>query len=212
MVDSPKKREAKKAIEIINQINLQMINYPRGGVAEVGINPWQFLQFSDDEFNLLAISVENVSNLTITPSVVKFSWYLKNQNDPILQKYFNQKKITIGFLTDEDLYTYQNEIQKLLEIIDQNNLPLIIYFPKYSDGRAYSQVAILRNNFNFNGKIWAMGDVLIDQVGLMARVGFDGIVPRADQDINLALNQITAFSVQMQDDWRNKRSFYNNNL
>jgi uncharacterized protein (DUF934 family) len=55
-------------------------------------------------------------------------------------------------------------------------------FPKWTDGRAYTQAHILRKRFRFGGEIRATGDVLVDMMPLMARTGFDAVVLRGDQD------------------------------
>lgn len=46
-------------------------------------------------------------------------------------------------------------------------------YPAFSDGRAYSKSVLLKSRCNFAGTLRATGDVLIDQVELMLRVGFD---------------------------------------
>jgi phosphoadenosine phosphosulfate reductase len=46
-------------------------------------------------------------------------------------------------------------------------------FPTFSDGRAYSMARRLRHDFGFTGELRATGDVLFDQLQLMARCGFD---------------------------------------
>jgi uncharacterized protein (DUF934 family) len=46
-------------------------------------------------------------------------------------------------------------------------------FPKFSDGRAYSTAHRLRSPWGFTGEIRATGDVLLDQLPLMLRTGFD---------------------------------------
>ena len=46
-------------------------------------------------------------------------------------------------------------------------------FPKAADGRAYTIAAILRTQFGFRGELRAIGDVQIDQLYFMRRVGFD---------------------------------------
>lgn len=46
-------------------------------------------------------------------------------------------------------------------------------FPKFSDGRAYSQARILRERYGFKGELRATGQVLPDQLIHMLRVGFD---------------------------------------
>jgi len=54
-------------------------------------------------------------------------------------------------------------------------------FPKFTDGRAFSQAYVLRRR-GFTGDIQARGDVLIDQLLQMQRSGFSSAVLRADQD------------------------------
>ncbi|MBC7598718.1 MAG: DUF934 domain-containing protein [Polaromonas sp.] len=56
-------------------------------------------------------------------------------------------------------------------------------FPKFTDGRAFSQAFLLRRRREFKGEIRATGDVLIDQLAQMERSGFDVAVLRADQDM-----------------------------
>lgn len=46
-------------------------------------------------------------------------------------------------------------------------------FPKYSDGRAFSTAALLREKYGYGGELRAVGNVLNDQIALMRRVGFD---------------------------------------
>ena len=56
-----------------------------------------------------------------------------------------------------------------------------IAFPKFRDGRGYSSANILREA-GFTGEIRAAGDVLVDQVGFMRRVGFDSFAPNRPLD------------------------------
>ncbi len=46
-------------------------------------------------------------------------------------------------------------------------------FPKFTDGRSYSAARLLRERYGFEGEIRATGDVLLDQIPLMLRCGFD---------------------------------------
>ena len=57
-----------------------------------------------------------------------------------------------------------------------------LVFPKFSDGRAFSQAFELRRRLGFAGLIRATGDVLVDQLVQMRRCGFSEAVLRADQD------------------------------
>ena len=56
-------------------------------------------------------------------------------------------------------------------------------FPKFSDGRAFSQAFLLHRRLGFTGQIRATGDVLIDQLVQMQRSGFTQAVLRADQNL-----------------------------
>jgi len=67
-------------------------------------------------------------------------------------------------------------------------------FPKFTDGRAYSQAFLLRRRLSFKGELRATGDVLIDQLQLMQRSGFDSAVLRADQNLNSAQRQLGYFA------------------
>ena len=49
-------------------------------------------------------------------------------------------------------------------------------FPKYTDGRAFSQAQLLRRRFDYKGEVRAIGQVLRDQLRLMIRAGFDAMV------------------------------------
>jgi uncharacterized protein (DUF934 family) len=50
-------------------------------------------------------------------------------------------------------------------------------FPKFLDGRHYSNVRILRERYRFAGEVRAVGDVLREQAHLMLRSGFDAFEP-----------------------------------
>ena len=66
-------------------------------------------------------------------------------------------------------------------------------FPKFTDGRAYSQAFLLRRRMGFQGEIRATGDVLIDQLVAMARTGFDVAVLRQGLDASAAQRQFDRF-------------------
>lgn len=68
-----------------------------------------------------------------------------------------------------------------------------LHFPKFTDGRAFSQAFLLRRRRGFGGEIRATGDVLADQLAQMERSGFDVAVLRADQDIATAQRVLAAY-------------------
>ncbi|MEJ2139108.1 MAG: DUF934 domain-containing protein [Gammaproteobacteria bacterium] len=46
-------------------------------------------------------------------------------------------------------------------------------FPAFGDGRAYSSARLLRERYKYQGELRAVGDVLLEQLHFMHRVGFD---------------------------------------
>ena len=68
-----------------------------------------------------------------------------------------------------------------------------LHFPKFSDGRAFSQAFLLRRRLGFKGEIFATGDVLVDQLAQMKRSGFDAAVLRADQRLDVAQRVLAAY-------------------
>jgi uncharacterized protein (DUF934 family) len=57
---------------------------------------------------------------------------------------------------------------------DVQRLSLVVLeFPKFRDGRAFSWARMLRTRLGFRGEIRATGDFLYDQLAAMTRVGFD---------------------------------------
>ena len=50
-------------------------------------------------------------------------------------------------------------------------------YPKFRDGRQYSNARLLRERFGFKGEVRAVGDVLREQAGFMVRCGVDAFEP-----------------------------------
>jgi uncharacterized protein (DUF934 family) len=67
-------------------------------------------------------------------------------------------------------------------------------FPKFTDGRAFSQAYLLRRRLDFKGDIRATGDVLVDQLLQMQRSGFSSAVLRTDQNVAHAQRQLAHFA------------------
>jgi len=58
-----------------------------------------------------------------------------------------------------------------------------LHFPRFTDGRAFSQAVLLRRRRGFQGTLRATGDVLLDQLVQLQRCGFSEAVLRDDQDL-----------------------------
>ncbi len=64
---------------------------------------------------------------------------------------------------------------------------IVLEFPKFTDGRAYSQARLLRERYGFTGEIRATGAVLRDQLLYMTRCGITSFeIDRADAAERLA--------------------------
>lgn len=79
---------------------------------------------------------------------------------------------------------------------DVRHLQLIaLEFPKFTDGRAYSQARLLRERLGFAGELRATGQVLPDQLLLMRRCGFDAFELAANAPLETWKRALESFSV-----------------
>ena len=77
---------------------------------------------------------------------------------------------------------------------------IALHFPKWIDGRAYSQAHLLRARYRFAGEVRATGDVVVDMLPLLQRSGFDAVVLRGDQSIDIARRTLGFFPTYYQGD------------
>lgn len=77
---------------------------------------------------------------------------------------------------------------------------VVLHFPKWVDGRAYSQARILRRRYRYAGEVRATGDVVVDMLPLLQRTGFDAVVLRGDQKIEHAQRALSFFPQHYQGD------------
>ena len=80
---------------------------------------------------------------------------------------------------------------RLLDLAGVTRIDL--HFPKFTDGRAYSQAFLLRRRLGYTGEIRATGDVLIDQLVQMQRSGFTLAVLKEGVDASAAQRQFDRF-------------------
>ena len=95
-------------------------------------------------------------------------------------------KVGIEFPNDAD-------IAQLVPDLDRIAL-VVLDFPKWTDGRAYSQAHLLRSRFKFRGAIRAGGQVLVDMAQLLQRSGFDEALLRGDQSVDAAKRALAFFA------------------
>lgn len=78
--------------------------------------------------------------------------------------------------------------------------PLIVLsFPSFGDGRAYSQARLLRDRYKFKGEVRASGAAVVrDQIHNMMRSGINSFALRADQDPAVCLQAFKDFDAAYQ--------------
>jgi len=72
---------------------------------------------------------------------------------------------------------------------------IVLDFPKFRDGRAYTQARLLRERFGFTGELRAAGNVLRDQFLLMVRCGFDAFEISKPADVGALTEALASYSV-----------------
>lgn len=98
-----------------------------------------------------------------------------------------RKDISVWF-DSEDLPTA--DIASALQ-----KLPLIaINFPVFTDGRGFSIARLLRERFNYQGELRAVGNVLCDQLCFMKRCGFNSFILTESRDLTVALASLNDFT------------------
>lgn len=89
------------------------------------------------------------------------------------------------------------DVLKLGDRLDGVTL-IILDFPKFTDGRAYTQARLLRERLGYAGELRASGAVYIDQLPFLLRCGFDSFAS-AQRGFGEALDKArTLFSVVYQ--------------
>lgn len=83
-----------------------------------------------------------------------------------------------------------------------------LHFPKWVDGRAYSQARLLRSRYRFAGEVRAVGEVLVDMVPLLARTGFSQAQLRAGEKREAAERALRFFPGHYQGDVVERRPLF----
>ena len=63
-------------------------------------------------------------------------------------------------------------VDAIVDLLDTLSL-VALAFPAFSDGRSFSKAELLRRRHGFTGALRATGQVLVDQLPHMLRLGFD---------------------------------------
>jgi uncharacterized protein (DUF934 family) len=110
------------------------------------------------------------------------------------------KRLGLQLANDADVETLKADLPRLSLIA--------LAFPKWTDGRAYTQARLLRARLGFQGEIRATGEVLVDMVPLLQRTGFDAVQLRADQRLEAAQRALGFFAAHYQGDVLQERPLF----
>ena len=105
---------------------------------------------------------------------------------------FAARQLRIGILLEAD-----DDPRDLLPDIARLEL-IAVNFKRFTDGRGYSIARLLRARYGYRGELRAVGDILLDQLFYLMRVGFDAYALRDDQDPAAAQAALRAFSTSYQ--------------
>lgn len=113
--------------------------------------------------------IENDAPLPEGKVTVSLARFLE-QRDQLIQR---NSEIGVRLDPADDPHELADDLERL-SLIE-------VSFPKYVDGRGYSQAQLLRRRLGYEGELRAVGDVLRDQLLNMVRSGFDAVaVSNAD--------------------------------
>jgi uncharacterized protein (DUF934 family) len=177
-------------------MNKQIIYFPKDGKPRVIPNEWQIWDGECDEGGIP--DLEHGLHKVLAP----FHWWITHRKNKDVLERASKGEIGVWFAADNDILKHADIIEegkKLWPVVGAD-------FPIFRDGRSFSTAALLRDRFDWQGEVRAIGDVLIDQLLQGARVGFDAFELRPDQNFDIALKQFDLFSVVTQNSWRDQRA------
>ena len=135
-------------------------------------------QVVNDEWTLVTDDESTIVDNSIVPlSLWEAQTDLQNRSD-----------IGVWITNDVELNAIGNDITKA---------PLIaIEFPVFMDGRGFSLARLLRERYNYQGEIRAIGHIIRDQLCYLKRCGFNAFTFTDDSgvDVNEALNSLNDFT------------------
>ena len=114
-------------------------------------------------------------------------WQVRRDEEPAAPS-----PVGVILTNDQDVEDLRRDLPRLGVIALQ--------FPRWTDGRAYSQARLLRARLGFGGEIRATGEVLVDMLPLLQRTGFDAVQLRADQRLASAERALRFFAQHYQGD------------
>lgn len=156
----------------------------------------KFIDASRDRWH--AVSGEDGPMVTLTPAphslLTLAQWHSVRHHWPA------GMPVGVAFPNDADIEQLADDLPRLSLVALQ--------FPKWVDGRAYTQARLLRRRFRFQGEVRATGEVLVDMLPLMHRTGFDAAALRGDQSLEVAERALRFFPGHYQGDVNEPRPLF----
>ncbi|MGH1486177.1 MAG: DUF934 domain-containing protein [Cellvibrionaceae bacterium] len=135
----------------------------------------------DNEWQLLS-AYEDASTVIIPQGKVIVHLDILQQQNAL------SERSDTGVLINNDV-----ELSEIAEKIVQ--LPLIaIDFPVFMDGRGFSLARVLRERYQYQGEIRAVGHVIRDQLCYLQRCGFNAFSFDESVDLDAALASLSDFT------------------
>ena len=92
------------------------------------------------------------------------------------------------------IWPNDRRVAELAPFVDRLSL-IALVFPKFKDGRAYSQARLLRERYGFRSELRATGEVLRDQFQFLLRSGFDSFEVKKPADARAFAESVARYSV-----------------
>ena len=86
------------------------------------------------------------------------------------------------------------KVAELAPYLDRLAL-VVLTFPNFKDGRAYSQARLLRERYGYRGELRATGQILRDQFLFLVRAGFDALDVAKPADVDAFAAALARYSV-----------------
>lgn len=139
----------------------------------------------EDEWSLLR-ELDSAASVPTGKVIVPFSYWQANR-DVLLEQNSDHAVWIDGDIETEEL------------VNDLAHFSIIgLDFPAFKDGRSYSHARLLRDRYNFEGDLRAIGDVLRDQLFFMHRCGINSYELNEGKDAEDALKAFEEFTVRYQ--------------
>ncbi|HZE91991.1 MAG TPA: DUF934 domain-containing protein [Rhizobacter sp.] len=156
----------------------------------------QFINPQQDKWHTIA--GEDGPMVTLTPKpyslLTLLQWHSVRASWPA------DMPVGVALSNDDEVADLESDLPRLSLVS--------LAFPKWTDGRAYSQAHLLRSRYRFGGELRATGEALVDMLPLMKRTGFDAVVLRRDQDIEAAHRALAFFAGHYQGDVKEHRPLF----